>query len=787
MAEAAPGTRSSQSTILVMTSLAAIAVGLAIAEPERSMRASITGSLALLIPVVLIAWILGNRTRRASPVRLLDSESLPAGIVAGLIVLFVMSYGVEVAREAFSGRRVMPEIILIAALRNLTLGMTSLSHRPALARLAVLLDLFLICISSAMAKGQVMIIIVALFAPAGCLWLLLSHRGSVRLIGPIEGRDHFPLATATFLMMAAGSVFVLAAVGPTRAATALIGLMPTSGGTDWNDPDSLGGVNDGDNEVSASQNPQSVGFTESEIYLESDRPSLYDAFNEQYGEAIRPKKQERMIALAPTEVREQKERPSENLQAGRQFPMLRRKPTREGFRPREREAKALIYLKGPCPIHIPLVAYDHFDGKSWSEAAHCTTRCPLEREGKGAWLRVGNPTSTALQGTVTHQVKIGTLDSSPLPIPAQIARLRVGSVDQPDFFGWAQEGIVKMQGRTVPAGTLIDVESFTVDHSELGSVEFPEPSSPLTDRYLASASGGYRIDPAVAALVGTWVSGRTRGWGQVESVVSALRGTCVHDRTATIPEDCPDPVRHFLLDSRRGADYEFATAAAVVLRTLGYPCRLVSGFYASSERYDPRTRHTPVLSEDAHFWAEVRLPNGVWIAVEPTPGYALMAPALSWSRRLVGVINGVIGWLKTNWPGLCLSALSLISALRFRRELADAVLTLGWWLTPGRDESLLLDRTFRLIERRSRWAGNPRPFSSTPRRWYGGLAPLVETGRPGGDLATVLASLERVFYAPVGGIRGEWPGGGDAATACRRVIETWTLSRLRTVRRGIPS
>ncbi len=72
--------------------------------------------------------------------------------------------------------------------------------------------------------------------------------------------------------------------------------------------------------------PRSIGFTESEVYLESDRPSLYDSFSDQYGEPIKPKgHRERMVALAPQES-ETKDRPTENLRAGRTFPTARRRP-----------------------------------------------------------------------------------------------------------------------------------------------------------------------------------------------------------------------------------------------------------------------------------------------------------------------------------------------------------------------------------------------------------------------------------------------------------------------------
>ncbi len=130
-------------------------------------------------------------------------------------------------------------------------------------------------------------------------------------------------------------------------------------------------MGDGDNEVSASERPQSVGFTESEVYLETDRPSLYDAFNESYGEPFKPKKLDRMIALGQQGMAEQRERPAENLQAGRKFSAVRQKPKARKLRPSEREARALAYVKGPTPLHLPLAAHVHFDGRTWHEEPCC--------------------------------------------------------------------------------------------------------------------------------------------------------------------------------------------------------------------------------------------------------------------------------------------------------------------------------------------------------------------------------------------------------------------------------
>ena len=229
-----------------------------------------------------------------------------------------------------------------------------------------------------------------------------------------------------------------------------------------------------------------------------------------------------------------------------------------------------------------------------------------------------------------------------MPVPTHLTRFRVGSVNRPDFFGWAQFGIVRMTGRTVPAGTVIDSESRTVDPERLGSLAFAASPESEGDHHL-SFCDDYAINPAVAALARGWVKNLPEGWTQVETVIAALRQGYTHDRSFTAPADCADVVAEFLLHSRRGPDYLFASSSAVLLRSLGYPTRVVSGLYAAPGRYDPRTRHTPVTREDVHFWAEVRLPDGLWVAIEPTPGYELLPPVRPWTKQRLARARGGVG------------------------------------------------------------------------------------------------------------------------------------------------
>ncbi len=81
------------------------------------------------------------------------------------------------------------------------------------------------------------------------------------------------------------------------------------------------------------------------------------------------------------------------------------------------------------------------------------------------------------------------------------------------------------------------------------------------------------------------------------------------------PEDV-DPLDYFLFTSHAGYCEFFATAMGDMLRSLGIPTRLVSGFGPGT--YDTIVNGYIVRSEDAHNWVEVYFPTYGWIEFEPT-------------------------------------------------------------------------------------------------------------------------------------------------------------------------
>ncbi|MEW6775937.1 MAG: DUF3488 and transglutaminase-like domain-containing protein [Bdellovibrionota bacterium] len=78
-----------------------------------------------------------------------------------------------------------------------------------------------------------------------------------------------------------------------------------------------------------------------------------------------------------------------------------------------------------------------------------------------------------------------------------------------------------------------------------------------------------------------------------------------------------DPLAAFLFERREGHCEYFASAAAVLLRTLGVPARVVTGF--ASGEFDPDSSEWVVRESDAHAWVEAFDPEEGWITVDPSP------------------------------------------------------------------------------------------------------------------------------------------------------------------------
>jgi hypothetical protein len=77
------------------------------------------------------------------------------------------------------------------------------------------------------------------------------------------------------------------------------------------------------------------------------------------------------------------------------------------------------------------------------------------------------------------------------------------------------------------------------------------------------------------------------------------------------------PLEEFLFSRKTGYCEHYATAMVMMLRTIGIPARLVTGFLATE--WNEYGSYYLVRQQDAHAWVEMHLPHSGWITMDPTP------------------------------------------------------------------------------------------------------------------------------------------------------------------------
>jgi transglutaminase-like putative cysteine protease len=102
-----------------------------------------------------------------------------------------------------------------------------------------------------------------------------------------------------------------------------------------------------------------------------------------------------------------------------------------------------------------------------------------------------------------------------------------------------------------------------------------------------------------------------------------------------------DPLAHFLFETRAGHCEYFASAMAILLRTLGIPTREVNGFLPGE--YNDLGGDYIVRASDAHSWVEVYFPEMGWQVFDPTPA------AAENSGGFLTRLGQYADWLEITW------------------------------------------------------------------------------------------------------------------------------------------
>ena len=239
-----------------------------------------------------------------------------------------------------------------------------------------------------------------------------------------------------------------------------------------------------------------------------------------------------------------------------------------------------------------------------------------------------------------------------------------------------------------------------------------------------------QLPSRVAELARHVTGGAATRYDAVRAVELFLADRATYRLDSPVPPPGRDAVDHFLFDARTGFCEQFASAETVLLRAVGIPARLVTGFAGGTPTDDGRL----LRAEHAHAWVEVWYPGVGWVASDPTAG----AQLAEGTRSLLTRVDAALRSLQDR-AGLVASSAALL-----------ALLALAWWAARRRTRSPAASTAprspspvvaaFLRLEAALERGGSPR----APAESLSELASRLPAQPP---VAGAIAVLEQVCYA----------------------------------------
>lgn len=239
----------------------------------------------------------------------------------------------------------------------------------------------------------------------------------------------------------------------------------------------------------------------------------------------------------------------------------------------------------------------------------------------------------------------------------------------------------------------------------------------------------------VTDLAEELTAGATTAYDKVLAIQEYLR-KLPYDPKIKLPSTGNyDAVDWFLFTQKGYCDY-FGTVLAVMLRSVGVPARLATGYLTGF--YDYGLSRYEVSENDGHAWTEVYFPEYGWIEFEPTPARAAFSrpPGSLLTNEPFILPPMTVQTKESTW----LDSLRVrfdLSALRFVPLIVAVVLAavLLWSLWPLLERRLatsaFIVKIYGRMCRYAAWAGLARPLAATPYEYARVLAEPVSKAAPG--------------------------------------------------------
>jgi len=253
-------------------------------------------------------------------------------------------------------------------------------------------------------------------------------------------------------------------------------------------------------------------------------------------------------------------------------------------------------------------ALSEFNGRTWSSPPF--TDPEVMRPGPGGLLVLaGDSQLRAESRHISYSVHLNEIGSDALFFAGAPQYLRI---DSPVIRNWSENYHVRSgdsQGIWYQVYSRIDPPSRPEDPP----IEWTDPLPREWRRHYLQLP---RLDARISELAQKIVGTETSPAAQARLVENYLRTH--YGYTLELPPAEPaDPLAFFLFHRKKGHCEYFASAMAVMLRVLGIPSRMATGF--QSGVYNPISGSQLIRTSDAHAWVEAWLPRRGWTNFDPTP------------------------------------------------------------------------------------------------------------------------------------------------------------------------
>jgi transglutaminase-like putative cysteine protease len=296
-----------------------------------------------------------------------------------------------------------------------------------------------------------------------------------------------------------------------------------------------------------------------------------------------------------------------------------------------RKGTTLLLIKSKDPHYWKAETLDRFDGRGWTTAplrdatpSFVNTAITNNK----AWLEKVRVTLRGLRSDVvigpgSLVPPLNGLPAGPIFLGNEVALFndQLTSGDSYTATGYAPDPTVKQMRNAPPA---------TDPLAYYTTLQLLDPRGSVSSSLFMPLYG--RSDTGERGAVGRLESSR---YARTYALAKRIAGnaTTQYDIVRRVgdyleqhykySEDVPQhayPIDAFLFRDKKGYCQQFSGAAALMLRMLGVPVRVASGFAPGT--LDNKTHEYVVTDLDAHSWIEVWFQGIGWVPFDPTPANA---------------------------------------------------------------------------------------------------------------------------------------------------------------------